>query len=144
LIPLIVNPAERTGANNELATTACPATQRHIQRIQRRDGTPPTSSGASREGDEVAMSPDGGDTSPPPELSAGDGLVVLQCTDCCTPQTQPRPTSGRGSEATSQRSLHHRCQTIAPLRRLPRRAVSFTHEVPRPPLTRATPPACNQ
>ena len=94
LIPLIVEPAERTGADNELATTVSPATQRHIRRIQRRDGTPPTSSGASREGDEVAMSPDGGDTSPPTELSAGDGPVVLQCTDCCTPQTQPRPTSG--------------------------------------------------
>jgi hypothetical protein len=47
------------------------------------------------------MSPDGGDTSPPIELSAGDGPVVLQCTDCCTPQTQPRPTSGRGSDAAS-------------------------------------------
>jgi len=47
------------------------------------------------------MSPDGGDTSPPTELSAGDGPVVLQCTDCCAPQTQPRPTSGRVSDAAS-------------------------------------------
>ena len=86
----MATPAERTGVDNELATTVSPATQRHIRRVQRQDGTPPTSSGASREGEEVAMSPDGGDTSPPTELSAGDGPVVLQCTDCCTPQTQPR------------------------------------------------------
>ena len=101
LIPLIVDPTQRTGDDNELATTASPATQRHIRRVQRRNETQSTSSGASREGDEVAMSPDGGDTSPPTELSAGDGPVVLQCTDCCTPQTQPRPTSGRGSDAAS-------------------------------------------
>ena len=101
MIPLIVEPAERTGDDNKLATTASPTIQRHIRRAQRRDGTQSTSSGASREGDEVAMSPDGGDTSPPTELSAGDGRVVLQCTDCCAPQTQPRPTSGRVSDTAS-------------------------------------------
>jgi len=45
------------------------------------------------------MSPDGGDTSPPTELSAGDGTVVLQCNDFWAPHTQPRPTSGRVSDA---------------------------------------------
>jgi len=39
LIPLIVDPAERTGNDNELATMSSPATQRHIRRVQRRDGT---------------------------------------------------------------------------------------------------------
>jgi len=46
------------------------------------------------------MLPDGGDTSPPTELSAGDGPVMLQCNDCCAPHTQPRPTSGRVSDAS--------------------------------------------
>ena len=69
LIPLIVDPATRTGADNELATTATPTIQRHIRRAQRRDGTPSTSSGASREEDGVATSPDGGDTSSPIKLS---------------------------------------------------------------------------
>ena len=69
LIPLIVEPTERTEDDNELATTASPATQCHIRCILCRDGTQSTLSGASREGDEVAMSPDGGDTSPPTELS---------------------------------------------------------------------------
>ena len=100
-IPLIVDPAERTGDDNELATMASPTTQRHIRRVQRQDGTQSTSSGASREGDEVAMSPDGGDTSPPTKLFAGDGPVMPQCTGCCAPQTQPRPTSGRVSDAAS-------------------------------------------
>jgi hypothetical protein len=58
-------------------------------------------SGASREGDEGITSPDGGDTSPPNKLSTGDGPVVLQCIDCFIPQTQQRPTSGRGSDAAS-------------------------------------------
>ena len=69
LIPLIVDPATRTGADNELATTATPTIQRHIRRAQRRDGTPSTSSGASREEHGVATSPDGGDTSSPIKLS---------------------------------------------------------------------------
>ena len=69
LIPLIVDPATRTGDDNELATTATPTIQRHIRRAQRRDGTPSTSSGASREEDGVATSPDGGDTSSPIKLS---------------------------------------------------------------------------
>jgi len=47
------------------------------------------------------MSPNGGDTSPPAELSAGDGPVVPQCTNCCAPQTQPCPTSGHVSDAAS-------------------------------------------
>ena len=134
LIPLIVDPAKRTGDDNELATTASPATQRHIRRVQRRNETQSTSSGASREGDEVAMSPNGGDTSPPTELSAGDGPVVLQCTDCCTPQTQLRPRRDAALTQHRQRLLHHRCRSIAPLRRLPQ-AVSITHEVFRPPPT---------
>jgi len=46
------------------------------------------------------MSPDGGDTSPPTKLSAGDGPVVLKCKDCCAPHTQPCPTSGRVSDAS--------------------------------------------
>jgi hypothetical protein len=66
LIPLIVEPAECTGDDSESATTASPTTQRHIRRVQRQDGTQSTLSGASREGDDVAMSPNGGDTSPPP------------------------------------------------------------------------------
>ena len=33
LIPLIVEPTERTGVDNELATTASPATQCHIRRV---------------------------------------------------------------------------------------------------------------
>ena len=99
LIPLIVEPAEHTEDNNELATTASPATQRHIRRVQRQDRTHTTLSGASCEGDKVAILPNGGDTSPPTELSAGDGLVVLQCADCCTPQTQPCSTSERDFDA---------------------------------------------
>jgi len=47
------------------------------------------------------MSPDGGDTSPPTELSAGNGSVALQCADCCAPQTQPRFTSERDSDASA-------------------------------------------
>ena len=66
LIPLIVEPAECTGDDSESATTASPTTQRHIRRVQRQDGTQSTLSGASREGDDVTMSPNGGDTSPPP------------------------------------------------------------------------------
>jgi hypothetical protein len=93
LIPLIAEPAERTGDDRELATMASPTTQRHIRRVQRQDGTQSTSSGASREGDDVAMLPDGGDTSPPPtEQPKSDDLVAQQCTDCCAPQTQPRST----------------------------------------------------
>ena len=45
------------------------------------------------------MLPYGGDTSPPTELSTGNGLVALQCADCCAPQTQPRSTSERDSDA---------------------------------------------
>jgi hypothetical protein len=101
LIPLIVDPAERTGDDNKSAATAPPRIQRHIRRDrQRQDGTQSTSSRASREGDKVAMSPDGGDTSPPTELPAGDGSVALQCANCCAPQTQLRPTSGRDSDAS--------------------------------------------
>ena len=70
LIPLIVEPAKRTEDDKELAITASPATQRHIRHVQCRDGTQSTSSRASCEVDEVAMSPDGGNTSPPTELSA--------------------------------------------------------------------------
>ncbi len=65
LIPLIVELAERMEDNNELATTASSATQRHIRHVQCQDRTHSTLTGASCEGDEVAMSPDGGDTSPP-------------------------------------------------------------------------------
>jgi hypothetical protein len=100
LIPLIVNPAECTGDDNELAPTASPHIQRHIRHDrQSQDGTQSTLSGAFREGDEGAMLPDGGDTSPPTKLPAGNGLVTLQCADCCAPQTQLRPTSGRDSDA---------------------------------------------
>jgi len=42
LIPLIVDPAKRTGTANQLATTATPTIQRHIRRDQRQDGTPYT------------------------------------------------------------------------------------------------------
>jgi hypothetical protein len=101
LIPLNVEPAERTEDDNELATTASPATQRHIRRVQCQDRTQSTSSGASCEGDKVAMSPDGGDTSPPTELSAGNCSVTLQCADCCAPQTQPRFMSERDSDASA-------------------------------------------
>jgi hypothetical protein len=45
------------------------------------------------------MSPDGGDTSPPTEPSAGNGSVALQCADCRAPQTQLRSTSERDSDA---------------------------------------------
>jgi hypothetical protein len=45
------------------------------------------------------MSPNGGDTSPPTKLPAGNDLVALQCADCCAPQTLLRPTSGRDSDA---------------------------------------------
>jgi hypothetical protein len=44
LIPLIAEPAERTGNDNDLATTATPSIQHHIRRVQRRDGTQSTSS----------------------------------------------------------------------------------------------------
>jgi hypothetical protein len=47
----------------------------------------------------MAMSPNVGDNSPPTKLLAGNGLVALQCADCCAPQTQLCPTSGRDSEA---------------------------------------------
>ena len=66
LILLIVEPAECTEDDNKSATTASPPPQRHIRRVQRKNGTQSTLSGASREGDDVAMSPNGGDTSPPP------------------------------------------------------------------------------
>jgi hypothetical protein len=100
LIPLIVDPPERMGDDNELAPTASPHIQRHICcDRQSQDGTQSTSSGALREGDKVAMSPDGGNTSPPTELPAGDGSVMLQCADCCAPQTQLCPTLGRDSDA---------------------------------------------
>ena len=56
LIPLIVKPTERTDDDNELATTASPATQHHIRRVQRQCRTHSTSPGASRVGVEVAMS----------------------------------------------------------------------------------------
>jgi hypothetical protein len=49
----------------------------------------------------VAILPDGGDTSPPTELSAGNGSVVLQCADCRAPQTQLRSTSERDSDASA-------------------------------------------
>lgn len=78
---------------------------------------------------------------PPNHHSAGDGSVALQCADCYAPQTQPRSTNV--TLMHRHRLMHHRCRTTAPLRRLPQ-AVSITHEVPRPPLTQATPPACNQ
>jgi hypothetical protein len=106
LIPLIVNPAERTGDDNESAPTASPHIQRHIRRdCQSQDGTQSTLSGAFREGDKVAMSPNGDDTSPPNKLPAGNGLVTLQCADCCAPQTQLRPTSGRDSDALMDATL---------------------------------------
>ena len=66
LIPLTVEPAESTGDDSESATTASPTTQCHIRGVQRQDGTQSTSSRASREGDDVAMSPNEGDTSPSP------------------------------------------------------------------------------
>jgi hypothetical protein len=88
-----------TGDDNELAPMASPSIQCHIQcDHQCQDGTQFTSSRASCEGDEVAMLPDGGDTSPPTELPAGGGLVTLQCADCCAPQTQLRPTLGCDSD----------------------------------------------
>ncbi len=142
LIPLIVDPAKRKGDDNELATTASPATQRHIRRVQRRDGAQSTSSRASREGDKVAMSPNGGDTSPPPNCP----LETVRT--CCSVPTAapPKPSRVPRRDASlmqhRQRSLHQCCRSIAPLRRLPR-AVSITHEVSRPPPTQATPPACN-
>jgi hypothetical protein len=85
LIPLIVEPAECTEDDNNLATTTSPATQRQIRRVQRQDKTHSTLSGASCEGDAVAMSPDGGDPSPPTKMSAGNGLVALQYANCCAP-----------------------------------------------------------
>jgi hypothetical protein len=100
LIPLIIDPAERTGDDNESAPMASPCIQRHIRHDnQRHDGTQSTLSGASHEGHKVAMSPNGGDTSPPTKLPASDGLVALQCADCCAPQTQLRPMSGCYSHA---------------------------------------------
>jgi hypothetical protein len=101
LISLIVEPAECTEDDNELATTASPAIQRHIRRIQRQDRTHSTLSGASCEGDKVAMSPNGGDTSPPTKMSAGDGSVALQCADCRAPQTQLCSTSECNSDASA-------------------------------------------
>jgi hypothetical protein len=68
---------------------------------------------------------------------------------CCSVPTAapPKPSRVPRRDASltqhRHRLLQHRCLTIAPLRRLPR-AVSLTHQVPRPPLTRVTPPACNQ
>jgi hypothetical protein len=101
LIPLIVDPAEHTGYDNEPAPMASPCIQGHIRcDRQCQDGTQSTLSGASRVGDKVAMLPDGGDTSPPTKLPAGNGLVALQCANCCAPQTQLRPTSGRDSDAS--------------------------------------------
>jgi hypothetical protein len=103
LIPRIIDPAECTGDNNESAATASPCIQRHIRHdCQRQDGTQSTLSGASREGDEVAMLPNGGDTSPPTKLPAGNGLVVLHCADCCAPQTQHRDVT-----LTHQSMQHH-------------------------------------
>jgi hypothetical protein len=99
LIPLIVEPAERAEDDNDLATMASPTTQRQIRRVQRQDKTNSTLSGASCEGDAVVMSPDGGDTSPPTEMSAGNSLVALQYADCCAPQTQLSSSSERDSDA---------------------------------------------
>jgi hypothetical protein len=45
------------------------------------------------------MLPNGGDTSPPTKLPAGNGLGVLQCADCCAPQTQLCPMLGCDSDA---------------------------------------------
>ncbi len=91
LILLIINPAERMRDNNELALRESPCIHHHIWcDCKCQDGTQSTCSGASREGDEVAMLPNGGDTSPPTKLPAGNGLVMLQCADCCAPQTQLR------------------------------------------------------
>jgi hypothetical protein len=101
LIPLIVDPAEHTEDNNKLATTASPATQCHIRCVQRLDRTHSTSSGAFCEGDKVAMPPNGGDTSPPTKLPTGDGLVTLQCADCCAAPTQLRSTSERDPNASA-------------------------------------------
>jgi hypothetical protein len=48
------------------------------------------------------MLPDGGDTSPlPTEQSESNCLVAQQCTNCCAPQTQPRSTSERDSDASA-------------------------------------------
>jgi hypothetical protein len=115
LIPLIINPAECTGDNNELATMASPRIKCHIQRdYQCQDGTQSTSSRAFCEGDEVAMLPDGGDTTPPTELPAGDGLVGLQCADYLAPQTQLCPMLGRESDAlinaTPLTDNHQKCK----------------------------------
>jgi hypothetical protein len=101
LIPLIVDPAERMGEDNESAPTASPCIQRHIRHDRQcQDGTQSTLSVASRKGDKVAMSSSGGDTSPPTELPASDSLVALQCANCCAPQTQLRPILGRDSDAS--------------------------------------------
>jgi hypothetical protein len=101
LIPLIINPAECRGDDNELVSTVSPRIQCHIRRDhQCQDGTQSTSSGASCEGDKVANLPNGGDTSPPTKLPAGNGLVLLQCANYCAPQTQLRPTLGRDSDAS--------------------------------------------
>jgi hypothetical protein len=101
LIPLIVYPAECMGDNNGPAAMASPCIQRHIRcALQCQDGTQSTLSGASREGDNVAMSPDRGDTSPPTKLPVGNGLVMLQCAACCAPQTQLRPMLGCDSDTS--------------------------------------------
>ena len=139
LIPLIVEPAERTGNNNELATTATPTIQRHIRRVQRQDGTQSTLSGASREGDEVITSPDG--AAPPPNCPLETVRSCFSVPTAAPPKPSSVPRRDAALTQHRQRSLHRRCRTIAPLRRLPR-AVSITHEVPRPSLTRVTPPAC--
>ena len=142
LIPLIVEPAECTGDDSESATTASPTTQRHIRRVQRQDGTQSTSSGASREGDDVAMSPDGGDTSPPP-LNSPRATVWSRSSVPTAAPLKPSHVPRRNATLTHRhRSMHHCCRTTAPLRRLPQ-AVSPTIRVPRPPPAQGTPPACN-
>jgi hypothetical protein len=106
LIPIIVYPAECMGDDNEPAAMASPCIQCHIRcALQCQDGTQSTLSGASREGDNVAMSPNGGDTSPPIKPPAGNGSVALQCAECCAPQTQLCPTLGCDSDASIDATL---------------------------------------
>ena len=65
---------------------------------------------------------------------------------CCSVPTAAPPKPSRVPHRDTalmqhrQRLLHRPSRTLAHLRRLPQ-AVPIIHEVPRPPLTRATPPS---
>jgi hypothetical protein len=106
LIPLIVNPAEHMGDDNESAPMASPCIQLYIRPDrQRQDGTQSTLSRASHEGDKVVMSPDVGDTSPPTKTARRRQFGRAAVCQLLCPPNPVCPTLGCDSDASIDATL---------------------------------------